>query len=62
VLDVVQRTLAVWVLLVGPFIVLATWLRLQGDLTTQFVAAYWFAPVVLTAMGVLPPPWGPLVG
>lgn len=61
-LDTVQRTLAVWVVLLGPFAVLSTWLWLRGELTLQFVAAYWFAPVVLTAMGVLPVPWGPLVG
>ena len=55
-----QRTLGVWGVLVVPFVALAVFLWIQRDLTLGFVGAYWFAPVVLTAGGVLPTPWGAL--
>ncbi|QKY20071.1 hypothetical protein B4589_006645 [Halolamina sp. CBA1230] len=55
-----QRALAVWSVLVVPFVALAVFLWTQHDLTLGFVGAYWFAPVVLTIVGVLPAPWGAL--
>jgi len=55
-----QRALAVWGVLVVPFVALAVFLWSRNDLTLEFVGAYWFAPVVLTIVGALPAPWDAL--
>ncbi|MFB6220164.1 MAG: hypothetical protein ABEH90_01880 [Halolamina sp.] len=52
-----QRIVAVWAVLTVPFVVVTAYLWTQDDLTARFVAAYWFAPAVLTMLGVLPAPW-----
>ena len=52
-----QRAVAVWAVLVVPFALLAIFRWNRDALDLQFVVAYWFAPAVLTAIGVLPPPW-----
>ncbi|NHX37216.1 MULTISPECIES: hypothetical protein [Halolamina] len=57
-----QQALAVWGLLVVPFVLLALFLWGRDGLTAQFVAAYWFAPVVLTLIGVFPAPWQAVPG
>lgn len=57
-----QRILAVWSVLVVPFVVVAVTLALRRELTARFVAAYWFAPAVLTAIGAIPAPWVLLSG
>lgn len=49
--------LAVWTLLVVPFVGLAAFLATRGELTAFVVATYWFPPAVLTAIGTIPPPW-----
>lgn len=57
-----QQALAVWGVLVAPFVLLALFLWTRDALTARFVAAYWFAPVVLTLVGVLPVPWHAVPG
>ena len=52
-----QQALAVWSVLVVPFVLLAAFLWARGELGPRFVGAYWFAPVVLTLIGALPAPW-----
>jgi len=54
---VVQQTIAVWAVLVVPFVLMTGYLWAQEDLGLAFVVAYWFPAVVVTAIGVLPPPW-----
>jgi len=57
-----QQALAVWAVLVVPFVLLALFLWTRNGLTARFVAAYWFAPVVLTFIGALPAPWHAVPG
>ena len=57
-----QRVLAVWSVLVVPFVVLALFLWTREALTLGFVGTYWFAPVVLTIVGALPTPWQAIPG
>lgn len=52
-----QRAVAVWAVLVVPFAVLAAYLWTQDDLGAEFVAIYWFPPLVLTLLGAIPAPW-----
>jgi uncharacterized integral membrane protein len=52
-----RRALAVWSVLAVPFVLLALFLWTRQDLTLGFVGAYWFAPVVLVIVDVLPAPW-----
>jgi hypothetical protein len=56
-----QRTIAVWVFYILSFIVLAAFLRLQAQLTIGVIGLYWFSAVILTIIGVIPPPWKPFV-
>ena len=58
----VQRIVAVWAVLAVPFVLVAAYLWTQDELTARFVAAYWFAPAVLTLIGVIPAPWQALAG
>lgn len=51
------RIVSVWAVLIVPFVLLTAYLWTTDDLGVEFVAAYWFAPVVLTLIGVLPSPW-----
>ncbi|WP_435118509.1 hypothetical protein [Halolamina sp. C58] len=57
-----RRALAVWSVLSVPFVLLAAFLWTRQDLTLGFVGLYWFAPVVLAIVGVLPAPWAALRG
>jgi hypothetical protein len=52
-----QQVIAVWTVLVLPFVLIAAFLQVNSELTVQFVAFYWFPAVVLTLLGVLPAPW-----
>ncbi|APW97672.1 hypothetical protein CHINAEXTREME_07755 [Halobiforma lacisalsi AJ5] len=52
-----QRPIAVWAVLVVPFVPVAVSLWARDDLSIRFVVAYRFPAVVLTALGVLPAPW-----
>ncbi len=45
---------------VVSFVLLAGFLSTRGELTLGFVGIYWLAPVIATAIGVLPPPWAAL--
>ena len=58
----VQRTLAVWAVLVVPFGIMVAYLWSREDFGVRFVVAYWFPAVVLTVVGVLPPPWQEFAG
>ncbi|SFB83709.1 hypothetical protein SAMN05444422_102305 [Halobiforma haloterrestris] len=51
-----QRLIAVWAVLVVPFVLVAAYLWTRDDLSARFVVAYWFPAVVSTAIGVLPAP------
>ena len=53
----VQQAIAVWAVLVVPFVLMVAYLWTQRELTLGFVIAYWFPVVVVTALGVVPPPW-----
>jgi hypothetical protein len=55
-----QRALAIWVMFVVAFVLLAGFLSTRGELTLGFVGIYWLGPVIATAIGVLPPPWAAL--
>jgi hypothetical protein len=52
-----QRAAGVWAVFFLPFVVLTGFLYAQNQLTIEFVALYWFPPVVLIAIGTVPPPW-----
>jgi hypothetical protein len=56
-----QRTLAVWVFYIVSFLLLAAFLHLQARLTIGVIGLYWGSAVVLTSIGVIPPPWDPFV-
>jgi hypothetical protein len=56
-----QQTLAVWAVFVLPFLVFGGFLYTRDQLTLEVVGMYWFPAVVLTSLGVIPPPWKPLV-
>lgn len=53
----IQRVVAVWSVLALPFIIIGAYLWSQDDLEIRFIIAYWFPAVVLTVVGVIPPPW-----
>jgi len=53
----IQRIVAVWSILSLPFIVIGAYLWSQDELGIRFIVAYWFPAVVLTVVGVIPPPW-----
>lgn len=55
-------TAAVWAVLVVPFLVLAGFLSVRGELTPYVVVLYWFPAVVLVLLGSIPAPWRPLSG
>lgn len=52
-----QRTLAVWLIFVVPFVFLFGFLLLYDSLTLEIVAIYWFPAIILTMIGVIDPPW-----
>ncbi|SDJ35877.1 hypothetical protein SAMN05216226_102295 [Halovenus aranensis] len=52
-----QQSIAVWAVLLVPFVLLATHQQVTDELPLTFVAAYWFPAAVLTFIGVLPAPW-----
>lgn len=52
-----QQGIAVWTVLVVPFVLMAAYLQVNDELTLQIVAFYWFPAIVLTLIGVLPAPW-----
>lgn len=56
-----QRTIAVWTVFVFPFLILGGFLYIQEELTIEFIGLYWVAPILVTAIGVIKPPWDPLV-
>lgn len=56
------QAIAVWSVLVVPFVLIALSLWTRRDLSLGFVAAYWFPPVVLTLIGSLPAPWQAVPG
>ena len=56
------QAIAVWSVLVVPFALIALYLWTRRDLSLGFVAAYWFAPLVLTLIGALPAPWQAVPG
>lgn len=57
-----QRTIAVWSLYFLSFVFLGFFLHMQGgQLTIELVGVYWFPAVILTVIGVIPPPWEPLI-
>lgn len=60
--DSTQRVLAVWAVLVVPFVVLSVFLWRQNELSARIVAVYWYPAVVLVLIGTIPAPWEPLVG
>jgi len=55
-----QRALAIWGMFVTGFVLFAGFLATRGELTLGFVGTYWLTPVIVTAIGVLPPPWAAL--
>lgn len=56
-----QRTVAVWVFYLLSFLAAGSFLSLRARITPAFVGTYWFPALVLTGVGVIPPPWKPLV-
>ncbi|PSQ31220.1 hypothetical protein BRD16_03590 [Halobacteriales archaeon SW_6_65_46] len=56
-----RRTIAVWVVFVVPFLILAGFLSGKDQLTFAVVGLYWFPAVVLTIIGTVSPPWKPFV-
>jgi hypothetical protein len=56
-----QQDIAVWAVLVLPFLVIGGLLYTRNQLTLKVVGMYWFPAVVLTVIGVIPPPWKPIV-
>jgi hypothetical protein len=56
-----QRTVAAWVIISLSFLGVFGFLYMQGGLTNAvpFVGLYWFNFIVLTIIGVFPPPWEP---
>lgn len=52
-----HRIVAVWAVLVVPFLLVAASLWTQAELTAQFVIAFWVPPSVLTLIGAIPAPW-----
>lgn len=56
-----QRAVAVWVVLVLPFVILSEFLYPQNQPTIEVVVLYWLPAVVLTVIGTIPPPWKPIV-
>jgi len=55
-----QRALAIWAMFAIAFVVFAGFLSARGELTPEFVGIYWLTPMIVTAIGVLPPPWAAL--
>ena len=45
-----QRAAGVWAVFFLPFVVLTGFLYAQNQLTIEFVALYWFPPVVLIGL------------
>ena len=56
-----RRTIAVWMVFVVPFLILAGFLSSECQLTFAVVGLYWFPAVVLTIIGTVSPPWKPFV-
>jgi hypothetical protein len=52
-----QQAIAVWDVFLLPFLIFAGFLYIRNQLTPKIVAMYWFPAVVLTIIGVIPPPW-----
>lgn len=55
-----QRMIAVWVLSVTSFLFPVGFLHLQGELTMFIIILCLFPTVILTIIGVIPPPWKPI--
>lgn len=53
----VQQATAVWAVLVVPFVLLVAYLWTQEEISLTVAIAYWFPVVVVTVLGVVPPPW-----
>jgi hypothetical protein len=56
-----QQGIAVWSVFLLPFLVFGGFLLTRNQLTLEVVGIYWFPAIVLTVIGVIPPPWRPLV-
>jgi len=52
-----QRALAVWIVFVAPFLFLLVFFAWFHTLSLEIIAIYWFPAIVLTIVGILPPPW-----
>jgi hypothetical protein len=59
-----QRTVAAWVIISLSFLGVFGFLYMQGGLknAVPFVGLYWFNFIVLTIIGVFPPPGEPFTG
>ncbi|ERG94265.1 hypothetical protein [Haloquadratum walsbyi] len=55
-----QRAIAVWVLSVTSFSFPIGFLYFQGELTMFIIILCLFPTVILTTIGVIPPPWKPI--
>lgn len=55
-----QQTIAVWTIFLLPFSVFGGFLYIRNQLTLGVIGMYWFPPIVLMIIGVIPPPWKPL--
>lgn len=56
-----RQAIAVWAVLVLPFLILGSSLYIRDRLTLEVIGTYWFPAIVLAVLGVVPPPWEPLV-
>jgi hypothetical protein len=51
-----QQGIAVWTVFLLPVLVFGGFLLTRNQLTLDVVGIYWFPVIVLTVIGVIPPP------
>lgn len=56
----IQRAIAIWVFLITLFLSCVGFLHLQAELTMFVIVLFWVPQILLTLIGVIPPPWKPI--
>lgn len=56
-----QQAVATWTVFVLSFLIIGGFLHTRNQLTVGVAGLYWFPPIVLTLIGMIPPPWKPFV-
>jgi len=51
----------VWTVFVFSFLIIGGFLHVQNQLTIGVAGLYWFPPIILTLIGLIPPPWEPFL-